>query len=119
MPVALQGVIFDFDGQIFDGRAACHKALLTTFDQYAASVGRPAVDIDTLPLYGPARLIALAYADFADAAQQLPAIGDFYSTVLQGCERQTKVDEGVRTLLRDLKNRGVKCAILSSRRTDE
>ena len=119
MVIALRCVIFDFDGPFFDGRGASHKALTATFDRYAASIGRPDVAIDTLPLYGPGMLIALAYAELPDVTPQLPAIRDFYRTALQACERQTKVDKGVRTLLRDLKERGVKCAILSSRQTDE
>ena len=117
--VALRGIIFDFDGPIFDGRAASHKALRTTFDKYAASVGRPSVVIDNMPLYGPASLIALAYAEFPEATPQLPSIRAFYHEALQGCERQTKVDEAVRSILRDLKARGIKCAILSSRPTAE
>ena len=51
--VALRGVIFDFDGPIFDGRAASHKALTTAFDKYEISVGRPSIAIDTLPLTVP------------------------------------------------------------------
>jgi len=119
MPTALRCVIFDFDGPIFDGRGASRKALTATFDRYLASTGRPTVAVDTLPLYGPAGLIALAYAEFPDAAAQLPAIRDSYTRELQGCERQTKVDDGVRALLRDLETRDIKCAILSSRPTIE
>ena len=119
MPIALQGVIFDFDGPIFDGRGASHKALAATFDHFAASVGRPEVAIDMLPLYGPVKLIALAYAELAAASPHLSDICSFYREVLQRCERETKVDNAVRTMLRDLKDRGIKCAILSSRSTGE
>jgi len=51
MPFSLRGVIFDFDGPIFDGRAASQKALTATFDRYAQLVGRPGIPIATLPLY--------------------------------------------------------------------
>jgi phosphoglycolate phosphatase-like HAD superfamily hydrolase len=62
MPSSLRGVIFDFDGPIFDGRAASQEALTATFDQFAGSVGRPDVAANTLPLYGPGPLIAMAGA---------------------------------------------------------
>jgi len=112
----VQGVIFDFDGPIFDGRAASQKALIATFDKFAASVGRPTVVVDTLPLYGPAALIALTYAECPGATQeQLPSIRDCYVSAVRDCERQSKVDDRIRDLLNDLKERGIKCAILSSR----
>lgn len=115
--VALKGIIFDFDGPIFDGRAARQQALTTTFDMFADSVGRPSVIIDHLPLYGPAPLIALVYAEFPEATPQLADIRDFYHQELQGCERQTRVDDAVRSILRELKDRGIRLAILSLRST--
>ncbi|MCP3404739.1 HAD hydrolase-like protein [Bradyrhizobium sp. CCGB01] len=117
MPISLRGVIFDFDGPIFDGRAASQKALATTFDQYEAAVGRPDIVANALPLYGPNALIALAYADLPAATPKLAEICDFYRTTLKACERQGKVVSGVQPLLQNLRGRDIKCAILSSRAT--
>ncbi|MBR0974634.1 HAD hydrolase-like protein [Bradyrhizobium japonicum] len=119
MPASLRGVILDFDGPVFDGRAASQKALTTTFDLYEPTVGRPDIAVNTLPLYGPNALIALAYADIPAAAAKLTEICDFYRKTVKACERQGKIVSGVQTLLQDLKGRDIKCAILSSRETAE
>jgi phosphoglycolate phosphatase-like HAD superfamily hydrolase/NAD-dependent SIR2 family protein deacetylase len=119
MPFSLRGVIFDFDGPIFDGRAASQKALTATFDQYARLVGRPGIPIATLPLYGPGALIALAYADTPAAAPKLAEICDFYRKTLEASERQSTIVTGILSILQDLNGRDIKCAILSSRETVE
>jgi len=119
MPFSLRGVIFDFDGPIFDGRAASQKALTATFDRYAQLVGRPGIPIATLPLYGPVALIALAYADTPAAAPKLAEICDFYRKTLEACEKQTTFVTGIFPILQDLNRRNIKCAILSSRETAE
>jgi phosphoglycolate phosphatase-like HAD superfamily hydrolase/NAD-dependent SIR2 family protein deacetylase len=119
MPFLLRGVIFDFDGPMFDGRAASQKALTATFDQYAPLVGRPGIPIATLPLYGPAALVALAYADTPAAAPKLGEICDFYRKTLEACERQGTIVTGILPILQDLNGRNIKCAILSSRETVE
>ena len=119
MSNALEGVIFDFDGPIFDARGACRAALLATFDQYEASLGRPSAAIDALPLFGPEALIALTYAELPGAAAMLPEICAFYRLELADRERQTKVTEAVRSLIRDLREKEIKVAILSSRPTSE
>ncbi|MDI3561352.1 HAD hydrolase-like protein [Bradyrhizobium sp. Arg816] len=119
MPISLRGVIFDFDGPIFDGRDASQKALARTFDRFEASTGRPDISANTLPLYGPNALIALAYADIPAATANLADICDFYRETLKAGERQGKVVSGIQLLLQDLKARDIKCAILSSRATAE
>jgi phosphoglycolate phosphatase-like HAD superfamily hydrolase len=111
MPFSLRGVIFDFDGPIFDGRAASQKALTATFDQYAPLVGRPGIPIATLPLYGPGSLIALAYADTPAAAPKLAEICDFYRKTLEACERHGTIVTGILSILQGLNGRDIKCAI--------
>ena len=111
----MRGVIFDFDGPIFDGRSASAQALEKTFKNFEKKIGRPQLDPSGLPLYDPKRLIALAYAEF-DLSEDVPEeIREYYCTHLRNAESLIQVGEPVKTVIERLHEQNHPLAVLSAR----
>jgi len=110
--------VFDFDGPIFDGRAAAGTALAATFDKFEADLGRPRIPFDGVPLFNPARLIDLFYAGMWDGPVTNREVLDFYRTELEACETRMSVSQEVRDMLDGLAG-AFDLAVLSSRKGSE
>jgi hypothetical protein len=65
--VRAKGIIFDFDGPIFDGRSAAIKAIDQTIEKF----GPPKTDLQVIPLLRPKQLISLVFADSGLSASEL------------------------------------------------
>lgn len=111
----MRGIIFDFDGPIFDGRCASAQALANTFEKFEKKIGRPKLDPSALHLYDPRRLIALAYAEFDLPRTVLSKIRKYYSTRLKKAEKRIQVDEPVKTAIQRLHEQIPQLAVLSAR----
>lgn len=110
-PVKVKGIVFDFDGPIFDGRQASRGALERTISKF----GTPSVDLHVLPLLRPRQLIALVYAESAFTAQRLQEICDFYQGCLSDEEARLEIHEDIRSTIEQLASDGFRLAILTSR----
>lgn len=106
-------VVFDFDGPIFDGRAAATRAIESTIMYFEPSFGQPNLSFSTLPLFGPKTLISMLYPDLAP--EDRARIRDYYQQQLQKTERDLGVGEEVRDALNQLRSAGVRMAVFSSR----
>jgi phosphoglycolate phosphatase-like HAD superfamily hydrolase len=113
----MKGIIFDFDGPIYAGRKAAFGALDATYNQFAASIGRPRLSMANAPLFPPKQMIGAAYAEFELAPERLLEVREYYSAQLKEAERQLEVSRDVITLLDELRGRAFKLAILSGRTT--
>ncbi len=115
----MSAVVFDFDGPLFDGRAAARDAIQRTGEHFRERWGAPTLRFDHLPLLAPRFLVALLYAESSlsdDAASQVEA---FYRKQLEAIEGTLSTPQEMRELLQRLRRGGCKVAILSSRRSDD
>jgi phosphoglycolate phosphatase-like HAD superfamily hydrolase len=112
-------VIADFDGPIFDGRAARQTAYEQTLAHFADAVGQPDLDLGSVPLYGPQRFIALMYASFGLSRTRLRDICVFYGEKLRQAEDAMRVPDSVRAWLTSMQQAGLEMAIMTSRLTGE
>ena len=113
----MKGIIFDFDGPIYDGRKAAFVALNATYDQFADSIGRPQQSMAGAPLFSPKQMIGAAYAEFGLTRERLDKVREYYSATLKRAERELEVAQEVIALLDELRDRGCKLAVLSGRTT--
>lgn len=107
----VKGVVFDFDGPIFDGRSAALKSL----DQTIQKFGAPKVNFHVLPLLRPTQLIALVYADSGLSLDRLDEICRYYRCRLEDAEDEIQIHDEVRLTIATLHADGFRLAILSSR----
>jgi phosphoglycolate phosphatase-like HAD superfamily hydrolase len=114
----MRAILFDFDGPIFNGRSALEKALRETMEKYKDRFGMPAFNPVATFLYSPRQIIALAYAEFKLSSSDLDEIRAFYEQKLKIVERQTSIDPAIAEFLKRLRDRGMKCFIISSRSQD-
>ncbi len=112
-------VIADFDGPIFDGRAARQTAYEQTLEKFADAVGKPDLDLRGVPLYGPQRFIDLMYSPFGLSRRKLAEICSFYTTKLYAAEGEMSVSADVLTWLAAMQGTGIDMAILTNRKTSE
>lgn len=110
-----RAIVFDFDGPIFDGRGAARRALARTHEVHPA----PAAPHHAFPLARPAQVIAFLYAEAALAPERLAEICAHYSAALEDEESRLDVSDTVRSMLAELRDTGLRLAILSSRREAE
>jgi phosphoglycolate phosphatase len=106
-----KGIVFDFDGPIFDGRLASSAALERTKQKF----GPPSVDLHVLPLLRPSQLIALVYAESGLSAETLKEACTFYRQCLTEEEARIDAPDDVRVTIEQLAADGFKLAILTSR----
>ena len=114
----MKAAIFDFDGPIFDGRKASAAALRSTIEKFAKTAGVPSLNPSGLPLYNPAQLVGLAYAELKPSPEKLDEILIFYRNALQQEEKKVSLDPAIQSLIRLLRERNVELAIISSRETE-
>jgi HAD superfamily hydrolase (TIGR01549 family) len=111
-------LVFDFDGPLFDGRAAASRALAATAEKFEERLAPQRFSLDHLPLLPPRALIALRYSEADLPSEQLQEIEVFYRERLAKAEDDIDVNLEIKRMLRQLHDSGTKVAILSSRRKE-
>jgi HAD superfamily hydrolase (TIGR01509 family) len=112
----MQHIVFDFDGPVFDGRAAAGTALDATISNFESTFGRPRLSFSTLPLFGPKTLVSMLYPNLDRSERH--SIVQYYREQLHVRERELSVRDEVRSALDALKKAGVGMAIFSARSLD-
>jgi phosphoglycolate phosphatase-like HAD superfamily hydrolase len=117
MPVTVWQIVFDFDGPIFDGRAAADQSLQQTIDHFAVQFGKPRLSFECLPLLGTTSLISLLYKSLE--VRDRHAIRSYYRSSLQQAERRLGVANDVHEVLTALRKLGFSMGLFSGRRSDD
>lgn len=113
----MQFVVFDFDGPIFDGRAAAALAIKKTIQNFESSFAPPRLSLSALALFGPKRIISVLYPDLDIADRN--RVCAFYEEHLHESEQNLGIPETVREVLQTLRSSGFSLAIYSGRKTDD
>ncbi len=111
----IAAVVLDFDGPIFDGRAARDAAYLKTVEHFGERVSANPVTVETIPLFGPTRFIASAFASAGLDATTQDELLAFYRIELERAERAQRVSDATRSWLDGLRALGLKLALLTGR----
>jgi HAD superfamily hydrolase (TIGR01549 family) len=114
----MRGFVFDFDGPLFDGRAAAAAALAATAEHYRERCKAPLLSFQYLPLLPPRALITLVFSESGLSAAEVQGVETYYRERLTEAEDRVAVRPEIKQLLRELKAGGDKVAILSSRRRE-
>lgn len=112
----MKGVVFDFDGPMFEGRSAARQALMETAEHFRDRFSLDVAEFDRLPLLRPRALVHIVSADLNLERAQLDEIETVYRQLLAKAEGAVKAQPEISRLLRELNERGLPVGILSSRR---
>lgn len=111
----MRGVVFDFDGPLFEGRKAARQALTETAERFRDRFPLAVEEFDRLPLLRPRPLVKLVSADLDLDSAQLDEIEQVYRERLTAAEDTLTAQPEIIRLLQSLKGRGIPVGILSSR----
>jgi phosphoglycolate phosphatase-like HAD superfamily hydrolase len=118
-PASLQptcGLIFDFDGPLFDGRSAARKALEHTIEHFSSEIGRPIMSFETLPLLDTLQMVGLVYSHIGPSSNTLRRIRAFYKKELTAIETKVRLTPAVAKALHYAVNHGISLGVFSGRR---
>ena len=109
-----QTAIFDLDGTLLDTLEDLYRAANSALDRYALP-RRRRDEIRAFVGNGVEMLIRRAVPDGTDEETTLAVLADFKTTYAAVCEDHTKPYEGIPDLLRALRERGVRVAVVSNK----
>lgn len=108
-------IVFDFDGPLFDGRAARNKAAECTGAELRSRFGEPRHYVEADPLYDPVHTVTLMYAGAALQPHELTEAECVYRRNLMQVEDEQARHADVVDVLRRLHEEGCELAVLSRR----
>jgi phosphoglycolate phosphatase len=115
----MRGLVFDFDGPLFEGRSAARQALTATAEHFRDRFSLDVAMFDRLPLLRPRPLLQLVSSEIDLDRAQLDEIEAVYRQRLAEAEDAVKARPEITRLLRTLKERDVPVGVLSSRRQED
>ena len=96
----IRALVVDFDGPVFDARAARDRAYDSTVSQFADRLGASTIHLGSTPLYGPTRFVANAFPGLPEALRG--EVLDFYRRELTRLELEASISSPTRSWLERL-----------------
>lgn len=111
----IKALVTDFDGPIFDAREARDLAYRTTLETFGGRLDVPPINVESTPLYGPTRFMAVALASSGANADLRAEVLTFYRSELLRIELSMTLPRATRSWLDELRRRSISLCILTGR----